>query len=344
MTMPMSKRARLSAIALVAAVPLSVTPAMAQKEVADFYKGKTVTVFMGTGPGGSFDLYGRVIGAHLSRHIPGNPNIIIEHMPGAGGANAGNHLYGVGTQDGSRILLTHAITLVEKLQPGPSVRFQTAKFQWLGAYDAIAQGLTLWHGTGVKTADQVKTGNFTVGAFNKNHLTYQWAALIKLALGAKYNIVAGYRSGNDLNLAMERGEVAGWVASYENLAGTRPQWLKENKIATFVQCTLERHAGWKDVPTLVEISPPEYKDVMEFMVSSTPLARAMAVGPGVPKDRVAALRKAFDDTMKDPAFLAEAKKRNLEINPRSWQATHALVDRIVNASPQLVDRVKKAIQ
>jgi tripartite-type tricarboxylate transporter receptor subunit TctC len=337
-------RAFLSAIATIAAVTLLAPPVLAQQSAADFYKGKTVTIFMGTGPGGSFDLYGRVIGAHLARHIPGNPNIIIEHMPGAGGANAGNHLYGVGAQDGTRILLSHAITLVEKLQPSPSIRFQTAKFHWLGAYDAIAQGITLWHTTGVKSLDQLKTTKVTVGAFNKNHLTYQWAALIKLALGANYNIVSGYRSGNDLNLAMERGEVAGWVASYENLVGTRPQWLKEKKVATFVQCTLERHAGWKDVPTLPEITPAAHKDVVEFMVAATPLARAMAVGPGVPKERVAALRKAFEATMKDPAFLAEAKKRNLEINPRGWQATHALVDRIIGASPQLVDRVKKAIQ
>ncbi|MGH6767873.1 MAG: Bug family tripartite tricarboxylate transporter substrate binding protein [Xanthobacteraceae bacterium] len=339
------KRAHLSTIvAFIALTLLVATPAVAQNSIADFYKGKTVTILMGTGPGGSYDLYGRVIGMHLGRHIPGNPNIIIEHMPGAGGAIAGNHIYGVGVQDGTRILLAHAIPLAEKLQPGPGIRFETRKMHWLGAYDAIAQGITTWHTLNIKTLDDLKKAEFAVGAFNKNHLTYQWAALTKLALGAKYKIVVGYRSGNSLNLAMERGEIGGWVASYENQVGTRPHWVAEKKVKTFVQCTLERIPGWPDIPTLAEITPAANKDVVEFMVSATPIARAMAVGPGVPKDRAAALRKAFADTMKDPAFLADAKKRKLQIHPRTGPATQALVDKIVGASPELVARVKKAIQ
>jgi tripartite-type tricarboxylate transporter receptor subunit TctC len=167
--------------------------------------------------------------------------------------------------------------------------------------------------------------------------------LTKDVFGAKYKIVSGYRSGNDLNLAMERGEVAGWTASWENLAGTRPEWLAEKKVRILVQYTLNRLPDLPGVPTLLELTPPDKKDIVEFFAAGTPISRAMAVGPGVPKDRVAALRKAFEETMKDPAFLAEAQKRKISISPRDAAATTALVERIAGASPDLVARVKKAI-
>jgi tripartite-type tricarboxylate transporter receptor subunit TctC len=279
----------------------------------------------------------------MARHIPGNPNIIVEHLPGHGGANAGNQIFTTAAQDGSKILLSHALPLIEKLEGGTGIRFQSGKFQWLGAYDAIAQMLTLWHTAPAKTLDDLKTADMVIGAFNKNHLTYQWAMLTKFVLGSKFKIVAGYPGGNELNLAMERGEVAGWTASWENLVGTRPEWLTEKKVNIPVQYTIERQKELKDVPTLIELTPADKKDIVEFFVAGTPISRAMAVGPGVPQDRVAALRKAFDETMADPAFLADADKRKLSISVRNAATTQALVEKIVGASPDLVSRVKKAI-
>jgi tripartite-type tricarboxylate transporter receptor subunit TctC len=331
---------RSAAYVLLAAVLLA-TPCTAD-EVADFYKGKTVTILMGTGPGASYDLYGRTIAEHLSRHIPGNPTIIVEYMPGAGGVVAANHIFGVAPQDGTKILLSHAIALSEMLEP-TGVRFQSAKFHWLGAYDAIVQALTLWHTAPAQSVADLKTKPVVVGAFSKTHLTYQWASLLKDALGADYKIVTGYRSGNDCNLAMERGEIHGWTASWESIIGARPQWITENKVKMLVQFTLERMPYLKDVPTLVDLAPPAKKDVAEFVISGTPIARAMAVGPGVPAVRVAALRRAFDALMKDEAFLADASKRKLEISPRNAARTQALVEKITSASPELVTRVKQAI-
>lgn len=330
-----------AAIALAVATVLA-SPATADP-VADFYKDKTITILMGTGPGGSFDLYGRLIAQYYSKHIPGHPNIIVAHMPGHGGANAANHVYGVAAQDGTSILLSHAIPLAEKLEGGSGIQFESRKMQWLGAYDAISQSLTLWHTAPVKTLADLKTKDMTIGAFNKNHLTYQWAALTKDVLGSKYKIVAGYRSGADCNIAMERGEIAGWVASWENIIGTRPQWMKEKKVRMLVQYTLERQQELQDVPTLLELSPPDKRDIVDFIVAATPISRAMAVGPKVPAERVAALRKGFDALMKDPAFLADAKKRKLNIHPRNGAQTQALVAKIIGASPELVLRVKKAI-
>ena len=333
---------RRTSLALAAALFATMAAPVVAESVADFYKGKTIAIVMGTGPGGSYDLYGRTIGEHLSRHIPGNPNIIMEHMPGAGGVIAGNHIYGQAPQDGSKMLLSHAIPLSEKLTP-TGVRFESAKLQWLGAYDAIAQMMMLWHTVPVNSIQDLKTADIVIGSFSKSHLTYQWASLLKDAIGAKYKVVSGYRSGSDCNLATERGEIAGWTASWENLNGTRPQWLAEKKVKLLAQFTLARKPYLKDVPTLLELAPPDKRDVAEFVISGTPFARALAVGPGVPKERVAALRKAFDELMNDNAFLADAEKRKLSIDPSSASEVHALVNKVSSASPELLARVKTAI-
>jgi tripartite-type tricarboxylate transporter receptor subunit TctC len=321
---------------------LTASPAAAQS-VADFYKGNTVAIVMGTGPGGSYDLYGRTIASYLGKHIPGQPNIIVEHMPGAGGAIAGNHIYGPAPQDGTKILLAHAIPITEKMLGGKNIRFKTREFHWLGAYSAIAQIMTIWHTAGVKTIDDLKTKDLVIGSFSNTHLTYQWPMLTKNALDAKFKVITGYGSGNANNLAMERGEIQGWTASWENLVGTRPQWIKEKKVDLLVQYTLERIPQLPDVPTLLEITPDKMKPEVEFITAGTPIARAMAVGPKVPADRVAALRKAFEDLMHDKAFLAECEKRQLDIAPRDWKRVQALVDKIVTASPELVQRVKKVV-
>jgi tripartite-type tricarboxylate transporter receptor subunit TctC len=332
--------ARVAILAAIAAT-ISAAPAAADS-VADFYKGKTIAIVMGTGPGGSFDPYGRTIAQHLTRHIPGNPNIIVEHMPGAGGVIAANHIYGTAPQDGTKMLLSHAIVLAEKLEP-TGVRFESAKFQWLGAYDAIAQMMTVWHTAPAQTLEEMKTKDMVIGSFAKSHLTYHWASLLKDAIGAKYKIITGLRSGNENNLAMERGEIHGWTASWENLNVTRPQWLAENKVRLLAQFTLQRKPYLKDVPTLIEVTPPEKRDVAEFVISGTPVSRAIALGPGVPADRVAALRKAFDALMKDKEFLADCEKRKLAIDPTGHEELHAMIVKIVSASPELVTRVKKAI-
>ncbi len=260
----MSLRTRtIAAFAAIAA--LAASPATAQQSVADFYKGKTVALLLGTGPGGSYDLYARIFAEHLSRHIPGNPSIVIEHMPGAGGVNAGNHLFGPGPQDGTKILLSHAIIMAEVLTPKAGVRFQSAKFNWIGTYDAIAHTMAFWHEAPVKTVADLKKVNIIVGSFAKSHFTYQWPAMMKDVLGLDFKLITGYPTGSTNNLAMERGEIHGWAASWENLIGTRPQWIKEKKVTLLMQFLLERKHQIPDVPTLLELAPPDKKDIVEFM-------------------------------------------------------------------------------
>jgi tripartite-type tricarboxylate transporter receptor subunit TctC len=279
----------------------------------------------------------------MQRYIPGNPTVVVEHMPGAGGVIAANHIYSTAPQDGTKILLSHAITLSEKLEPS-GVRFESAKFHWLGAYDAIAQMMAVWHTAPAQSIEELKTrDDMVVGSFAKSHLTYQWASLLKDAIGAKYKIITGLRSGNENNLAMERGEIHAWTASWENLSVTRPQWLAEKKVRLLAQFTFERKPYLKDVPTLIELSPPEKKDVAEFVISGTPISRAMAVGPGVPADRVAALRKAFLDAMRDPELLAEAQRMGIDIDPISGDDLQALTAKIYATPAAMLEQTRQAL-
>ena len=334
-------RKAIAAAAMIAGALIQAGSAGAQTPEA-FYKGKTVSIVMGTGPGGSYDLYGRLLINHYGKHIPGNPNFIVEHMPGAGGATAANFMYGPGPQDGSKILMTHALPLIEKLQGG-GVRFESRKFQWLGAYDQISQLLAIWHTAPGRTIEELKTKDVVLGSMGRSHLSYQWASLLKDALGAQFRVISGYPTGGELNLAMERGEIAGWTIAWENLSGGNAHWLKDKKVVVPVQFTLSRMKDLPDVPTLIELSQGESREIAEFLAAGTPHARGLAAGPNVPADRVAALRVAFDAMMKDPAFLEEAAKRNLSITPRTAREVQALTDKMVDASPEFIAKVKKAV-
>jgi tripartite-type tricarboxylate transporter receptor subunit TctC len=309
----------------------------------EFFKDKTISLMVGTEPGGSYDLYARLIAAHLARHIPGRPSINVEFMPGAGGATAGNYIYGIGPQDGTKVLLSHALPMIEKLQGGGGTRYASNKLQWIGAYDSISMVMALWHTAPAKTVDDLRNANLAIGAMARNHVVTQSTALVKYALDAGYRMIPGYRSGNELNVAMERGEIQGLMLSWENLTGTRPQWIKDKTIAIPLQFALDRIPELSTVPTLLELTPPERKPIVDFILSGMPTARGVVVGPGVPADRTAILRKAFDDLMKDETFLAEATKRKLSISPRNAQQMQALVEKITSASPEVVTQVKKAI-
>ena len=329
----------LKIIAFAAGLATSATAPLAQEPYMQ--GGRPLSLVMGTGPGGSYDLYGRLIATHLARFIPGNPTIIVEHMPGAAGAIAGNYIYGPAPQDGSKILLAHPLPLIEKLQ-SEGVRFESRKLQWLGAYDQISQMLAIWHTSPGKSLDELKAAPIVLGSMGRTHLSFQWATLLKSAINAPFRVIPGFPTGGELNLAMERGEIAGWVVAWENISGGNAEWLRAKRVHIPVQFTLERMRELPDTPTLIELSQGEAREIAQFLASGTPHARALAVGPNVPKGRVEILRMAFEAMMKDPAFLEEAAKRNLSITPRSAQEVQTLAERIVSASPEFIAKVKQA--
>lgn len=334
--------ARIAALAIAGAAAALPGTATAQ-DAASFFGGRTIAILMGTSPGGSYDLYGRLIAQHLAGKIPGKPTIIIEHMPGAGGAIAGNYIYGPGPQDGSKILLSHALPLMEKLEDPKRIRYESKKLQWIGAYDQIEQIMAVWHTNGAASIEDLKSKDLVVGSMGTNHLSYQWATILKETLGARFKVISGYTTGGALNLAMERGEIAGWAVAWESIAGGKLDWITDKKIHVPLVFSLGRMKQLPNVPTLLELAQGPQREVVEFLLNGTPLARGLAYGPGVPADRVAAVRKAFDEMMADKAFTEDAAKRRLGVRHRSAAEVHKLVDRIVSAPPELVDRVKKAV-
>jgi tripartite-type tricarboxylate transporter receptor subunit TctC len=332
---------RTGVVAIMAGLGISAVsvPAMAQSPI-EFFKGKQLAMTMGTRPGGSFQVYTQALAAHMPKHIPGNPTIVPNFIPGAGGTKAANWIYSVAAQDGSQILMSHALPLAQRLRP-KGLKFKSEKFQWLGAFSAINQLVTLWKTAPAKTLAELKSKEVIMGSFAKNHLTYQWLHLANNVVGTKMKVVTGFRGGAKNNLAMQQGETHGWAASWGNLNATKPHWLKDGSINILINFGLERIPEIGNVPTLLELAKGDDKAVVDFVASATPVSRALTVGPGVPADRVAVLRTAMEKTLKDPAFLADAKKRKLPLRPRSWQEVTALVKKIVDAPESLVDRVKK---
>ena len=316
------------------------SPAIGQ-DAAGLYKGKTITMTMGTRPGGSFQVYGRLFSQHMPKHIPGNPTIVPNFMPGAGGTKAANYLYAAAAKDGNQMLLSHALPLAQMLKP-KGLKFKSEKFQWLGSFSAITQLLTTWHASPIRSLADAKSKQGVMSAFAKNHLTYQYVAMANNLIGTKFKIIVGYRGGSRNNQAMEQGETHGWVPSWGNLNGTKPHWLAEKKVNLLMLYGFTRLPEIPNVPTILELTPKKDKDVVEFMLNGTPIARSLAFPPGVPAAKVAAMRAAFSKTVADSGFLGEAKKRKMLIQPRTWQETTALVNKIVSSSPALVARVKKA--
>ena len=299
---------------------------------------------MGTGPGASYDMYGRTIAEHLGKHIPGRPNIVVEHMPGAGGVVAANHIYGPAPQDGSRLLLTHALPLIERMSP-KGVQYESRKLQWLGSYDAIAQMMAIWHEAPVKSLDDLKNGEFVVGSFNRTHFSLsvgdadqahparQLQRHHRLPERQPSQPGDGARRGRRLDrlVGKLRRRQAGLAARQE---GPLLRRLHARALA--------RAAGRADAGR--DWRRPSKRPMPEFIASGTPFARALAVGPGVPKDRVAALRKAFDDLMLDQEFLRLAARTQARHQSAQRGRDQCAARPIVGASPEFVARVMKAIE
>ncbi len=322
-------------------VVLTALPAAAES-VKEFYSGKKTLILMaGTRPGGSYGLYGGILARHMSQYIPGNPKIVMQYMPGAGGGKAANYLFNAAPKDGSVMLSTHAIPILEKLR-GSGIRFKSGEMIWLGSMGQINQLLAVWHTSPATTLDEMKKTQLIIGAFSKTHPTFQWPALLNNLVGTKFKIIIGYRGGATNNKAMEQGETHGWAPSWGNLNGTKPEWLRDKKVRIVTQFGLERLVELPDVPILRELVAKDQTDIVDFLTAATPVSRALAVPPGVPADRVAALREALAKTLKDPNFLADIKKRNLPLRPRTAAEVKKYVDLIVNASPELIARVKEA--
>ncbi|MBV8169298.1 MAG: hypothetical protein JO021_21065, partial [Alphaproteobacteria bacterium] len=313
--------------------------------VADFYAGKRITLIIGYGTGGGYDEYARMLARFLGDHIPGKPVLVPQNMPGAGSRQAANWLYNVAPKDGTAIATLSQTTPTDQALGQPGIQFDVRKFNWIGNMIVVNNTLAVWHTTGVKTLEEATKKQLAIGASGASSPSVLYPQASNNLLGTKFRIITGYPGGGDINVAMERGEVDGRGSnSWASWKSTRADWMKNHLINILFQVGLKREMDLPDVPLWSELGrDAEQRQVLEVLSGDVAVGRPFLTAPGVPPERVQALRKAFDDTMADPAFRAEAEKAHMDINPVGGAELQDIVGKIVSPSPRVIELVKQAI-
>ncbi len=331
--------------AVIPAIALGATASLAHADaVSDFYAGKQVTYIVAASVGGGYNLYSRILMAYMPRHIPGKPKVIVQNMAGAGGIKAANYMYNVAPRDGS-VMSTpiSSIVIGESLRP-KKVKFRVREFGWVGTVTTMTDVLAVFANTGVKTIDDAKKISVVIGATGKLGTLYLQPALVNALLGTKFKIIEGYKSGRQTNMAMSRGEVQGRTNQWTSWSTQRPQWIKDGKLSYLLQYG-PKHPALPGVPTFKElVKTPDEIAMVEFMELIQLVGRSAHTPPGVPKARLAALRTAFDATMKDPAFRARMKEKRLTVNPRKGTVLQADLDRILPSAAQTARKIKAVLK
>jgi tripartite-type tricarboxylate transporter receptor subunit TctC len=297
------------------------------QDPASFYKGKTIDLYVGYSAGGGYDVYARALARHMGRFIPGNPTIVPKNMPGAGSLVLANWLYNVAPKDGSAFGMIGRGTAFDPLLGSTKAQFDAAKFNWIGSMNDEVSVCVAWHTSGIAKLQDVTQKELTVGGTGPAADTDQFPKVLNATIHTKFKIIPGYPGGNDIDLAMERGEVmgrCGW--SWSSVVATHKRWIDDKKINILVQLSLTKHADLPNVPLVMDFAKTdEERQIFKLVFARQPMGRPFLAPPGVPADRTATLRKAFMDAMKDPGFLAEAEKMQLEIDPVSGDAVQAIV-------------------
>jgi tripartite-type tricarboxylate transporter receptor subunit TctC len=314
-------------------------------EVADFYRGKRVSLVIGFGSGGGYDLFARLLGRFIGAHIPGNPIVVPQNMPGAGSRSAANWLYTIAPKDGTVIACLSQATPTDQALAQPGVRFEAEKFNWIGNLSVVNNILFVSAASGVATIEQAKNKPLAIGASGASSPSVLYPQVSNNLLGTKFKIVSGYPGGGDINIAVERHEVDGRGSdSWASMKSTRPDWLRDHAINILFQVGPRRESDLPDVPLWTELAGnTEQRQVLDILSGDVSVGRPIVTAPDVPADRVKALRQAFDDTMRDPQFIEAAKQSNMDINPMGGEELQQVVGRIVTPSPKILAMVKDAI-
>ena len=332
--------------ALAGALLLGSHPAAADA-VADFYKGKQIRFIVRTTVGGDYDQYSRLIARFMGKHIPGNPAIIVVNMPGGGGITAANYMAQVAPRDGTVVgIVSQGLAVDQALAASPQLKADLREFNWIANVVFSNQLLVVWHTSPTKTIDDAKKRVTTIGTTGAGSSSVQYPAFYNNVLGTKFKIVFGYPGGQHIDLAMERGEVEGRGTNpYSGWMASKPTWIPEKKIIPLMQAGIEKEPALPDVPLIIDQPVrAEDKPLLQFMANASTVGRPFATTPGVPADRVAALRAAFAATIRDPEFIATAKKENMEIRPQTAEVLTQVVLGLLNSPPDVRDRMKVALQ
>jgi tripartite-type tricarboxylate transporter receptor subunit TctC len=332
-------------IALAAAALVGGSRAVAEP-VADFYKGKIVKFVLSAGEGGGYGTYATVLLPYMERYIPGNPKIIIQHMQGAGGVVAANNLYNVLPRDGTVFALIHrGAVSTTPLYGAGNIMFDPTKFGWIGSMNSEVSLCASWFTTPVKTFADLKRYPIVVGSVGPGGDEFIFTNFIDNVFGAKMKLISGYNSGGAIDLAMERGETegrCGW--SWSTIITTKPAWIEEKKVRLLVQIGVAKHPDLPDVPLIYDfVKNEEQRQITDIIVSPQLMGRPLLAPPGLPTERLSTLRSALESSMKDPKFVEDAKKQNLEISYVSGERIEAMLKRLYAMPKPIVEEAAQAV-
>jgi tripartite-type tricarboxylate transporter receptor subunit TctC len=330
---------------LVLSIFLAASPAFAQEDVAAFFRGKTLRLVVGIGVGSGYDINARLLARHMASHIPGQPTIIVQNQPGAGSLAMTNALYNTGPFDGTVMGASfNGMPTTPLLQPA-GARFDPEKLNWLGSTNRETQVMYVWHTAPAHTLEDARTREIIMGAQAPGSTQFDYPVLAKEMFGFKFKVVTGYESTPKIHLAMESGEVHGTVANWSTLKAINASWIAEKKIRILAQWALMKNPELGEIPMFLEVAKTEAeRSALRLMLARLEYGRPFFLPPNVPAARVAALRRAFDATMKDPDYLAEADRLKIDVEPLSGEQVAALVEQVSGTPPETVAKVRAAME
>jgi tripartite-type tricarboxylate transporter receptor subunit TctC len=286
-----------------------------------------------------------VIARHMGRYIPGNPNLIVQNMPGGGNLLATNFMYNIAPKDGMTIATVHSAMPLHQMLDGRGVRFDAGKFNWLGSTGPENELILVWHTVGIRTIQDVMQREVILGATGSGSGLSIIPTAMNNVLGTKFKLVIGYKTSEDINLALQRGEVQARAFGLNSIVAQHPDWLRDKKVVFLAQAGVKRDHLLPDAPLLTELAAnDDQRAILKLISSPAGVGHPYLAPPGVPPDRLAMLRKAFDATLRDQAFLAEAAKLQIEIDPMNADELGAVIADTIMASPELVARTKAAME
>ncbi len=315
-------------------------PAAAQ--TVDF-KGRQITVYVGTGPGGGYDFYGRLVARHIGKHLPGEPNVVVNNMPGAGSLRAANYLFEVAPKDGTAFgIITQTVALEEVLGT-PGVRYKAADFTWIGRVTSNVEVQVINRTSPVKSIEDALKTQIPVCGTGPGLASTVYPTVLNHVLGTKFKVIAGYAGSAECMIALERGEVDGALTSWNSLKTTQKSWVDDKKVNLTVQFNDRRHAELPAVPAVVELGKSnEDKQVLALYASGAVMGRAFVAPPGMPPERVKVLRDAFNAMLKDPEFLADIEKGKIEFDPAPGERLQEVVAEAAKIPPAVLQRAQAA--
>ena len=325
---------------------LVLSPCASAQPAGDAFRGKTITISVGLSAGGGYDLHARVFARHFGKHVPGAPTIVVKNSPGAAGLSLVNSIYNAAPKDGTELATFDRGIALEPLLQGGNTRFDPLKLTWIGSTDNDASTCLSWHSSPIKTFDDVMKQELIVGGTGATAVAVAYPRALNAILGTKFRVVTGYPGAAEALIAMERGETQGFCSlGFATLESLRPDWVRDRKVNQLLQLAVKKNPDHLDVPLALDLAKTEAdRQALTLMVSPNLFARPFAGPPGMPPDVIAILRKAFNETVTDPDYLAEAKGRGLHIELVTGEEIERLLRQLYDTPKAIVERMKEAMK